>query len=202
MKPKTEDKQQLLRIFPTEDWKEFKLEYKSRFRYAISNFGRVISYTDKFENGRLLKCATVDGYKAFYYKLLVGKKTVNRHLYIRNIVAENFLPKPSKDQIHVLLLDRNRSNNCSNNLKWATKEEMYEHIKKSPMVIEAKKKLVEHNMQRKYKLNSSTVKIIKRKIMSVNRKTRMKLIARQYGISEMQLYRIKSGENWGHVTVD
>ena len=79
---------------------------------------------------------------------------------------------------------------------------MYEHIKKSPMVIDAKKKLVEHNMQRKYKLNSSTVKIIKRKIMSVNRKTRMKIIARQYGISEMQLYRIKSGENWGHVTVD
>jgi hypothetical protein len=27
----------------------------------------------------------------------------------------------------------------------------------------------------------------------------MKQIADHFGISEMQLYRIKSGENWGHV---
>jgi hypothetical protein len=27
----------------------------------------------------------------------------------------------------------------------------------------------------------------------------MKQIAEHFGISEMQLYRIKSGENWGHV---
>jgi len=28
----------------------------------------------------------------------------------------------------------------------------------------------------------------------------MKMIAKQFGISEMQLYRIKTGENWGSVT--
>jgi hypothetical protein len=37
--------------------------------------------------------------------------------------------------------------------------------------------------------------------MDPNRKTRLKLIAKQFGISEMQLYRIKSGENWGHIKV-
>jgi hypothetical protein len=28
----------------------------------------------------------------------------------------------------------------------------------------------------------------------------MKMIAKQFGVSEMQLYRIKSGENWGWVS--
>ena len=28
------------------------------------------------------------------------------------------------------------------------------------------------------------------------------MIAKQFGISEMQLYRIKSGENWGNVKID
>ena len=30
----------------------------------------------------------------------------------------------------------------------------------------------------------------------------MRLIAKQFGISEMQLYRIKSGENWSHVKME
>jgi hypothetical protein len=44
--------------------------------------------------------------------------------------------------------------------------------------------------------------MIKRKLSDPKRKTRMKMIAKQFGISEMQLYRIKTGENWGHVTID
>jgi len=50
------------------------------------------------------------------------------------------------------------------------------------------------------KLTETKVKLIKRKIFDPNRRTRMKMIAKQFGISEMQLYRIKSGENWGSVT--
>ena len=42
---------------------------------------------------------------------------------------------------------------------------------------------------------------IKKKIWDPVRKTRLKLIASQFDISEMQLYRIKSGENWSHIRV-
>jgi len=42
----------------------------------------------------------------------------------------------------------------------------------------------------------------KRKLLDPKRKTRMKIMAKQFGVSEMQLYRIKSGENWGHITID
>ena len=41
--------------------------------------------------------------------------------------------------------------------------------------------------------------MIKKKIFDPQRKTRMKIIAKRFGISEMQLYRIKSGENWSSV---
>jgi DNA-directed RNA polymerase specialized sigma subunit len=36
-------------------------------------------------------------------------------------------------------------------------------------------------------------------IADKKRKMTMKQIAEHFEISEMQLYRIKSGENWGHV---
>jgi len=41
------------------------------------------------------------------------------------------------------------------------------------------------------------VRLIRKKINEG--KTRMKMIAKQFKISEMQLYRIKVGENWGWV---
>jgi DNA-binding Xre family transcriptional regulator len=34
-----------------------------------------------------------------------------------------------------------------------------------------------------------------------NRKTRLKIIAKRFGVSEMTLQRIKTGENWGHIKI-
>jgi hypothetical protein len=42
---------------------------------------------------------------------------------------------------------------------------------------------------------------IKKMLQNPNRKTRIKMIAKQFGVSEMQIFRIKSGENWGHIVV-
>lgn len=41
--------------------------------------------------------------------------------------------------------------------------------------------------------------LIKKMLADPKRKTRQKMIARQFGVSEMQISRIKSGENWGNV---
>ncbi len=35
-----------------------------------------------------------------------------------------------------------------------------------------------------------------------NEKNRLKMIAKQFGITHTQLNRIRSGENWKHVTID
>ena len=193
----------MVRIFPNEQWKEFSVETKSKQRYAVSNFGRIMAFSDSFEGGTLLKGGMRSGYKTFSYCITTGNKRTTKYLYFRKLVAEHFLPKTSADQDYVLLIDRNRNNNFVTNLKWATRQEMLEHRKNSPYIIQGITNLIEGTRKlNHYKLTSAKVRIIKRKLLDQKRKTRMKMLAKQYGISEMQLYRIKTGENWGHITVD
>ena len=195
----------MMRIFPLEEFREIELEYKSKFKYAISNYGRLISFTNSFGDGRILKGDTVDGYRIFRYRMRQGDKFSYKHKFFYKLVAEYFLEKTSDDQIHVLHLDYNRKNDTVKNLKFATREEMLQHYNASPNVQMARKKQKEQKEQKVirdgHKLTVTQVMLIKKRIFNPKNKTRMKIIARQFGISEMQLYRIKSGENWGHVKV-
>lgn len=194
----------MTRFYPNEQWKEIQLADQLKLRYAISNFGRAMSFTDNLENGRILKLQSADGYSVFRYKIFLGGgKILNKTLFVRKLVAEYFLPKTSPDQTFVLLLDRNRTNNRLDNLKWATKTEMIQHSKTSPAVIHAKQKLVQLSRQRKgHKLTATKVQYLKMKLLDPNHKTRLKILAKQFGISEMQLHRIKTGENWGHIKIN
>ncbi|MFT4734094.1 MAG: hypothetical protein ACI9K1_001049, partial [Arcticibacterium sp.] len=81
----------------------------------------------------------------------------------------------------------------SNNLAWNTREEMLEHNRKNPNVINRPRPVNSKN----YKLNDSKVLIIKKMLKSD--KSRLKMIAKQFGVTHTQLNRIRSGENWGHV---
>jgi hypothetical protein len=49
------------------------------------------------------------------------------------------------------------------------------------------------------KLKESQVKMIKKKLQAG--KSTLKTIAQQFGITDMQVHRIKTGENWSHVDV-
>lgn len=190
----------MIRIFPNEQWKEFFVENKAK-RQAVSNFGRLMWFVDKIEDGTLIKGGSHDGYKTFTFTIAGKKgKRLNRYLFVRRLVAETFLPKTSPDQKYVLFLDHNRGNNFVGNLKWATTEEMRAHRINNPNIIEANKKLGPR--QPGSKLTTTQVIHIKKRLMDPNRKTRMKMLAKQFGVSEMQLYRIKSGENWGNIIVD
>jgi len=60
----------------------------------------------------------------------------------------------------------------------------------------------ERNPYKGHKQNATQVKRLKQKIFDPSRKTRYRILAKQFNISEIQLYRIKSGENWGHVIID
>ena len=189
----------MIHFYVGEKWKEFLSKKHLTFKYAVSNFGRLISFTDKIEEGRLIKGGVSDEYPTFIYKTKTGK---NKTLFIRKLVAEYFLPAKKDEQEYVLLLDHNRKNNHVSNLKWATKPEMITHYSKSPVFIKALKKL--HQFRRDAdgaKLTSTQVMKIKKMITDPKRKTRLKMIAKQFNISEMQLYRIKSGENWGHIKI-
>jgi hypothetical protein len=196
------DKMKMIRLYPNEEFKEIVLEDKLKLRYAVSNKGRLISFVDNIKFARELKGAMTDGYRLFKYKLYNDGEIINKHLFIYKLVAQYFIPKTSEDQIHILHLDRKRDNDDYQNLKWATKEEMAEHRRNSPYVKQARLNLVKHNLASNgRKLTVTKVILIKKILARPDQTTRLKMIAKQFGVSEMQIRRIKSGENWSQVKI-
>ena len=186
-----------------EQWTEFPIGYKSKFRYAISNHGQLRSFSDDIRKGQILKCGTVAGYKIFRYKVLRGQTAVYKHILIHKLVATIFLPDNSDKQIYVLHLDYDKKNNNVDNLQWATAKEMIEHREKNPAVIRGHLRTVERKRQlgKGQKLTETKVQFLKKKLLNPNYKTSMKILARQFGVSQMTLSRIRTGENWGHIKV-
>ncbi len=198
----------MIKYFQGEEWKELDLDYTiQRKRYLLSNYGRVLSYAKTIEeDGRLIKCYEIDGYPSFRYKEATikngkpGVKTVTK--YIHKLVAQYYLAPPPSEEYHfVLHLDYDKLNNHVRNLKYANKEMVEKHLAKNPHYIEAKRLRKAKPDRYNTKLSETEVIRLKKKIFDPNRKTRYKILAKQFGISEMQLYRIKTGENWGNVRV-
>jgi hypothetical protein len=212
-KPKIVEKFEFLQ---NEIFKEISLgedDDKLQLRYAISNYGRLVSFShwDDLAYGRIIKGSKTDGYRTWHYTVRdENNKKRYKHRFYYRLVAEYFLPKTSTEQVYVLHLDRKRDNDKVENLKWATRSEMLAHSKKSPYVIAAKKDLkfrlakIRYNQKKSgvgNKLTSTQVIRIKKMLLDPERKTRLKIIARRFGVTEMTLQRIKTGENWGHIKV-
>ncbi len=181
--------------YSNEKWKTYKLEGSITGEYfKISNYGRVVRRFSENEEEKPYSAKPVNGYDVINIRIS-GKKKYTK--YLHKIVAELFLENP-ENKAFVVHLDYNKLNNHISNLKWVTRSELTKHHFKNPEVILSKEK---RKINQPYaKLSEGKVKLIKRKIFDPNRRTRLKMIAKQFGISEMQLWRIKSGENWGHVT--
>lgn len=186
---------------PYEKWKQIEslTQLQLKKNYAVTDFGRIISYTDNIDEGMEVGKSLISGYRALTLKPNVGKK--NLTLLVHKLVTQYFLPAKAEDQLYVIHKDQNKLNNRAANLQWVTKAEWWEHWKKSEAVQENIKKLIAPKQIGK-KLDSTQVIRIKKMLFDPNRKTRMKVIAKQFGVSEMQLYRIKSGENWSHIKID
>lgn len=192
----------MFRKYPDEVFKEVDFGVALKRRYAISNRGRLVSYTDHVDNGTIVKGSRCDGYVSFKYKIRQGNKIKNKAFLIYKLVAEHFIPKTSEDQKYVIHLDYVRDHDDVRNLRWVTYEEKMDHYRKSPRVIAAKQKLVEHNIKSDgRKLSVTTVLRIKKMLKNPKGNTRKSMIAKQFGISHTHLNRIISGENWGHLDV-
>lgn len=179
-----------------EEWKVLKLEdAPEKYKYEISNYGRVRSFFSDPENGKILKLGTTEGFKIIRYFNNEGRYVGK---CIHKIVAKYFLDPPLENQTLVLHNDYNRLNNYFQNLRWASHRERYDHWKKfkPDWFGDEKKKKPAYS-----KLTESEARLLKKKLLNPKRKTRLKILARQFGVSEMQLHRIKTGENWGHIKV-
>jgi hypothetical protein len=155
------------------------------FRYAITNHGRVISYTKNLMEGRILKHVLVRGYPALAFKTKDGRKTYLLH----RLVAKYFLKKPTTKHNFVIHLNFKKEDNRSHNLKWVTIEQKNQHTRFDRKKIQSGS----------FKLTAERVKLIKKKLL--DKKETLKTIAQRYGVSDMQIYRIKTGENWSYIKI-
>ena len=193
----------MIHFYRGEEFKEIKIDAPLKFKYAVSNYGRLVSYTDDIKNGRDLKGGTVEGYRSFAYSLkwVDGKRKYKAQLIYR-LVAEYFLPKGNEDQNFVLHLDFNKQNDHVDNLRWANQKELTAHHSVNPLVIKGKEKTLAHNLKADgKKLTSTQVIRIKKMLQRNENKTRLVMIAKQFNITTQQLYRIRTGENWGHIKI-
>ncbi|MES2132492.1 MAG: NUMOD4 domain-containing protein [Bacteroidota bacterium] len=181
-----------------ETWKQIpSLKGTTSRNYAVSNHGRLASF-DKDINDKLMLKPHLNG---GFPLISVNSNGKSKALFIHNAVAEVFLKKRNPKCVKVIHLDHNKANNEVSNLKWVTQVEQIEHNKKSPLVLEAITRKI-HTGATAKKLDEKKVIRLKKELWDPKRKLTFKKLAEKYGIAEMNLYRIKSGEMWFHVHVE
>jgi hypothetical protein len=186
----------MIKKIPGETWKplEFPGWKLLRKKYALSSLGRLSSFSEDIHNdGKLLSGSLTTGYKT----LNLHRSGSNGTLYIHREVARMFLKKISPKHKYVIHINHNKSDNASKNLKWVTAEEMIRHQQESPAKLAYKK--VQAARNNGLKLSVAEVKNIKKTLSGKGRQLTIKNLADKYGVSEMTVYRIKSGENWAKV---
>ena len=165
-----------------------------RNRYAVSTHGRIASYkNDPIKDGKLLSGSLTTGYRTLNLHRPGNKGT----LYIHREMAKVFLPKASARHQFVIHRNHKKLDNRISNLRWATLEQVIEHQQGSPAKIAYKE--LQANRTVGLKLSVTQVKKIKSILNSRHRNITIKKLAGNYGVSEMTIYRIKSGENWGRI---
>ncbi len=186
----------MIKKIPGEVWKQMQFTgYKQlRKKYAVSSTGRAASYTESVAtDGKLLNGSLTSGYRTLNLHVENGNGTI----YIHREVAKLFCKKKSPKYKFVIHNNHKKADNNAKNLKWATMEEVSEHQQGSPEKIAYKKRQANRTVG--LKLTATQVKTIKDTIKNPRRKLTYKQLAVKYGVSEMTLYRIKSGENWGRI---
>lgn len=158
-------------------------------RYAVSTHGRIASYATQPKDGYPLKSSLTGGYPTLSFRVKGKQKT---HL-VHRLVAEAFCKRPSAAHRFVVHLDFKKANNHYKNLKWCTRLEQAIHDAKNPIVIRAKR---EHS-----KLTEAQVRKIKTELANPKKTPSLKLLAEKFGVTDMQIHRIKVGENWAHVKI-
>ncbi len=186
----------MIKKLPGEIWKpiQFSGHKTLRRKYAVSSLGRAASYSENIEaDGKLLTGSVTSGYRTLNLHIDGSNGTI----YIHREIAGVFCKKASPKYKYVIHVNHKKKDNNFKNLKWATLQEVSSHQQLSPEKIAYKKR--QANRTEGLKLNATQVKAIKILINNPKRKLTYKQLAAKYKVSEMTLYRIKSGENWGRV---
>jgi hypothetical protein len=180
-----------------EIWKAITIDGKKpTVPYVISNHGRFGAMNKGKVEIRTFKPT------AGNYRYNTRQKGKNKAIFLYKEVAKAFLSKPSPKYKFIIHKDHNYLNDHVSNLKWATQDEHRAHTAQSPNSILARQKKAIIKSTHSRVLTEKTVAQLKQQIWDPKRKISFKKLAEKYGVSEMQIYRIKSGEFWYHVKVE
>jgi hypothetical protein len=180
-----------------ETWKEITIDGKKpAVPYVISNHGRFGVLVNGKVEVRTFK-PTAGNYR--YNTRQQGK---NKAIFLYKEVAKAFLKKPSSRHKFIIHIDHNYLNDHVDNLVWATHEEHRAHTALSPKSVQARQRKAITKSSHSKVLDEKKVIVLKKMIWDPKRKLSFKQLAEKFGVSEMQIYRIKSGEFWYHVRVE
>jgi hypothetical protein len=181
-----------------EIWKQIPyLKGVTEKNYAVSNMGRIASYTSYIKDLTILKPKMYD--QMYRYNIRHNGKVVG--IFPSVAVAIVFIKKPNSKCTKIIHLNYDKTNNNISNLKWVTSEEYFTHRAKNKHSTSALlAKVAVKNMSKK--LDEKKVVLLKKEIWNPKRKLSLKQLADKYGIAEMNLYRIKSGVFWYHIHIE
>ncbi|KGL62480.1 HNH endonuclease [Polaribacter sp. Hel1_85] len=182
-----------MKSYRNEQWKLFEKENYNveKEKIYISNYGRVKKEISEDEY-KLVKIGQINNFETFSYPKLDSKR--RNSAYVHRVVALLFLNK-EEGQKFVIHINHNLKDNYYKNLKWVNQKELTAHQITNP------KRIAKFGIKPGAKLTEAKVRVIKKKLLDPNRRTRLRIIASQFGITTTQLDRIKSGENWGEIEV-
>lgn len=180
-----------------ENWKAITIEGKKpTVPYMISNHGRFgVLAGGKIEVRKFKPTAG-------NYRYNTRQKGKNKAIFLSREVATAFLKKPSPKHRYVIHKDHNYLNDHVDNLKWATQKEHRAHTALSPRSVKAREKKAITKSAHSKVLTEKSVTNLKRMIWDPKRKLSYRQLAEKFGVSEMQIYRIKTGEFWYHIRVE
>jgi hypothetical protein len=170
-----------------EEWKEHD-DPDLRSTFLISNLGRVKSISTNRKTPRLLKGYKNMGYHAIPTRKKDGKNTL---VYVHKLVAKLFVPNP-EGYAKIVFKDYDRGNCKASNLKWVSEKDYLKYRKK----FQRSAYYYNPNHKPNAKLSATDVIRLRKMVNDPNRKTRYKIIAKQFGINIGTLFAIKRGDSW------
>ena len=161
--------------------------------YEVSDYGRIKSVVKTTGAEKLIKGSTDNrGFTVVNIRLAGDRRG---HFYPHKVIAEHFIPKPEGEDLdYIIHLDRDKKNNNHKNMKWVTQRQLFDDQKERGVGIYSKAK---HQNAKHVKMTETKVALLKKRI--IEGKTKWRVLAKSFGITETQLRRIHRGENWGHV---
>ncbi len=182
-----------IKSYWNERWVKVKAKTATKkCNYYFSDYGRLKSIEKMSGNEKLLKGSLMkQGFIQLNLKLEDG---VRQGFYVHQLVANKFIKKDRKKPL-LIHVDGNKLNNYWQNLQRVDRLGMTQHQVEQGVYLHENRKMPSHA-----KMNETKVRLLKKRLLEG--KTKRKVLAKSFGITETQVRRIEKGENWGHVKLE